>query len=197
MRIVRRETPSRIPALLVLSVVLLGLAGQAAAQSGRLPRVALRIPEPTEEGYWDGTYWYVSRDWHVAMWIRTVEGRPEVQLRLVSAGADEDLTTDWNGEAAYETRKGRGTFALRLTERDANRMKGTWNWNLEVGAQVRKQRGEVTLFRAGFGREVVLLFDPYEFYIGPAGEEKWQPVKQSWTFRKASKRLVLWDELPF
>jgi hypothetical protein len=197
MRIVARwpRAPLCFPILLL---ALLALAvGSTEAQYQRFKTRSVQVPEPTSAGNWDGTYWYVSRDLHLAAWIRTTDGLPEVRLQLRSRVAPEEFITDWNGEATYETRKGRGEFALSLTERNAEIMKGTWTWNLQVGKTVRKQFGEVTLYRAGIGREVVVWFSPYKFYIGEVGAERWQSTEQVWTLRKASKRLVRWEELPF
>ena len=60
-----------------------------------------------------------------------------------------------------------------------------------------RQRGEVTIFRTEAGHHLVVHFDKFEFFIGPLTEDWWQPARQSWTFRKSSKRLVRWEELPF
>jgi hypothetical protein len=196
-----RIGPQRIPtvplAVLLLVAALLGLAGEAAAQYERFKTRSVRIPERTDAGSWDGTYWYVSRDLHVAMWIRTTEGIPEIRLQVLHLVGPEEFITDWNGEATYEARNGQGDFALRLGERDANVIKGSWTWNLRAGDSVRKQLGEVTLYRSGVGREVVMLFDPYKIYLGKIEGGHWRDVEQVWTFRKASTRLVRWEELPF
>lgn len=197
MQIVPARFPNRMPILLALLAALAAPASDVAAQERPFAPGSVRVPEATDAGSWDGTYWYINREMKVAMWVRTADGVPEVRLRVARLRGGEEFTTDWNAEATYETRHGRGDFALRLPERDANRMAGTWEWNLEAGGSVRKQRGRVSLYRAGIGREVVLLFDPFEFYIGPAGEEAWRPLQQVWTFRKASKRLIRWEELPF
>lgn len=193
--------PRRIPtvplAFLLLVAALLGLAGEAGAQYDRFKTRSVRVPERTDAGNWDGTYWYVSRDLHVAMWIRTTDGLPEIRLQMLHLVGPEEFLTDWKGEATYEARNGEGDFAMLLGERDANTIKGSWSWNLRVGDSVRRQLGEVTLFRSGVGREVVVLFDPYKVYLGKIGEENWREVDQVWTFRKASTRLVRWEELPF
>lgn len=197
MRIAPRRIPTVPLACLLLVAALVGLAGEAGAQYERFKARSIQVPERTDAGSWDGTYWYVSRDLHMAMWIRTTEGLPQIRLHVLHLVGPEEFVTDWNGEATYEARNGRGDFALRLGERDADTIKGSWTWNLHVGDSVRSQIGEITLFRSGVGREVVMLFDPYKVYIGKSGEERWRTVEQVWTFRKASTRLVRWEELPF
>jgi hypothetical protein len=53
------------------------------------------------------------------------------------------------------------------------------------------------MYRTGDGRFFVMEFDKLERVINLGEEEKVLSSSPSWTFRKASKRLVLWDELPF
>jgi hypothetical protein len=87
---------------------------------------------------------------------------------------------------------------LQASQRDANSIKGRWEWSLEVGTAARKQRGDVSLYRSGNGRSLVVHFDTCEVYIGPRDQpDSWRPIQESLTFRKASKRLVRWEELPF
>lgn len=197
MRIVPRSRSTAPLTLLLLLAVVLGLSGSVSAQVSRPGRSSVIAPERNDAGSWDGTYWYVNRDYRAAMWMRTTDGLPEIRLKLVAFGSPEEFETGWDCEASYEVPDGHGEFALSINERDANTIKGSWTWNLQVGASVRKQIGEVTIYRAGQGREVVMLFDPFKFHIGPADQERWIDVDQVWTFRKSSKRMIRWEELPF
>jgi hypothetical protein len=202
----RIEVPQRIlsGSLVLVGIVIVAAAALPSAlvlaQSNRrntFGHTDLRVPKPTDAGEWDGTWWYVNRDARMAIWLRTVDGLPELKFQFMSLSAPEGFATDWNAHSEYETRNAAGLFDLQIDERDANTIKGTWNWTLDTDDSARRQRGEVTIFRTGSGRQLVVYFNRFEFSIGRKDQEKWQPARQSWTFRKASKRLVLWDELPF
>jgi hypothetical protein len=110
----------------------------------------------------------------------------------------ENFITDWNGHADYDV-KGRyfGVYDLSITERDVNTIKGTIDWTLKVGGTTRTEKGKFTMYRAGSGRSIVMLFDDYT-RIETTGDKRriWRP-QQSWTLQKASNRLVMWEELPF
>jgi hypothetical protein len=189
-----------IPAILVVaSLVAAGLvAFPVLGQKKDIWGIhGLRVPEPTNDGVWDGTWWYVNRDSKVAMWIRTVDGTPEVKFQYANRMASEMFTTDWNAQADYSTYNGTGSFAMTFTERTADSIKAGWDWVLVVGKTNRKQRGKIRVFRTGTGRQMVMHFTEFEFAIGPIDTAPWQAAEQAWTFRKASKRLVRWEELPF
>jgi hypothetical protein len=158
----------------------------------------IRIPERSDAGVWDGTWFYVSRDQKIALWIRTEKGLPEIKLQFFGYAMAENFETDWKGRAEYVV-KGRhpGRFELSVEERDENTISGSMEWTLEIGESVRTETGDFTIYRAGYGRSIVMRFDDYKRVVTTGKERKiWQP-QQYWTFRKASKRLVLWEELPF
>lgn len=169
----------------------------AQAQYERFARTGVRIPDPTEAGVWDGTWWYLSRDAEIAIWLRTENGKPELKLRYASRFAPEDFTTDWNGSAEYETKDGQGVFALHLDERDENSLKGTWDWKLDLPNSGRIETAKVELYRSGTGRQLVIRFDEMKLVLIRGDRESTIPIKQALTFRKASKRLLRWEELPF
>ena len=66
-----------------------------------------------------------------------------------------------------------------------------------IGGSARIQEGDYTLYRAGDGRAMVLDFSSFEQRIEKPGPDEVATGDPSWTFKKASKRHVLWDELPF
>lgn len=154
-------------------------------------------PERSDAGTWDGTWFYVSRDTRAALWIRTVDGRPEVSLQYLGVSSLEGFKTDWSGHADYFHDDGRGIFDLTVLEADANTMRVHWEWTLERRS-TRRETAEITIYRTGEGRELVLAFDSSERRIvGPAGDEQALPPRWFWAFRKASYGLALWEELPF
>ena len=107
--------------------------------------------------------------------------------REIAAAVSQDVESGYGPSVRW----------IATTEADANTIKADWNWTFVVGRSTRLERGALTMFRTGTGRQLVALFDSYEFYIGPVGETRWQKADLAWTFRKASKRLVEWSELPF
>jgi hypothetical protein len=189
----------KLPIALALVAITAGVALSGPQTNRPELKVTMSVPERTDLGEWDGTWWYKSRDRRMAIWLRTVDGMPEFKIKFVSLRQPEGFETDWNGVSDYITKgDGVGRFELHATQRDANSIKGRWDWALEKGTAARKQRGDVTLYRAGNGRSLVVHFDSCEIYIGPRDQpENWRPIQESLTFRKASKRLVRWEELPF
>jgi hypothetical protein len=187
--------------LIALALVMIAAGGALADPQTNRPdlKVTMVVPEKTELGQWDGTWWYKSRDRRMAIWLRTVDGMPEYKTRFVNLRQPEGFETDWNGVSDYVTKNdGVGHFSLQASQRDADSIKGRWDWSLEVGTVARKQRGDVSLYRSGNGRSLVVHFDTCEVYIGPRDQpDRWRPMQESLTFRKASKRLVRWEELPF
>jgi hypothetical protein len=191
----------RIKRFLVAALAVLLLMPFAAAQEGNMDhfqRSNVVVPERTDEGVWDGTWYYISRDWKIALWIRTTDGSPELQLQFFGFAMAEHFITDWKGHADYDV-KGRhfGRFDLATTERDEDTIKGKLDWELTVGEVTRIEQGDFTMYRAGDGRSIVMKFDDYvRLELQGNQRREWRP-QQSWTFRKASNRLVMWEELPF
>jgi len=159
-------------------------------------RAARSSPEPTDAGVWDGTWYYVNRDIRVAIWLKTEKGKPKIKLRYAGSATLEGFITDWDGTAEYEFREKPGTFSLNIKKRDKDRIVGRWEWKLQLGKNARIEEGDYTLFRTGDGRFMVLEFDEYVRTLRTSKGDRVYRTHPAWTFRKASKRLVLWDELP-
>ena len=184
------------------------LAGVAAAQESPAPpskddrysdwgRESHTVPAATGAGVWDGTWFYVNRDEHVALWIKTEGGAPQVKMRYSSLNSGEGFETDWDGRADYQVRDANATFNLGLKRRDADLIEGHWEWGLKAGSALRLEEGDYRMYRAGDGRFLALVFDSLTKTLRSGGKDETYKIPLSWTFRKASKRLVLWDELPF
>jgi hypothetical protein len=152
-------------------------------------------PPRTDAGVWDGTWVYVSRDSRLALWLRTTAGKPELRLQYQSLAQAEAFETDWNGVATYYLAGQPASFQIEITRRDANTIEGKWNWDLDFEDSGRYEDGAFTLYRAGDGRQLVLRFDKLERRIRRNADVTRYTIKTAWTFTKASKRLVLWDEV--
>jgi hypothetical protein len=160
-------------------------------------RTSRQVIPDTEAGIWDGTWFYVNRDAHMAMWLKTEDGVPQVKFRYRSLASIQGFETDWEGNADYIIRDMPARFSLNISKRDVDRIEGRWVWEVQMSKASRVEQGAYRMYRTGDGRFFVMEFDKLERVINLGEEEKVLSSSPSWTFRKASKRLVLWDELPF
>jgi len=158
---------------------------------------AVEVPPATEAGSFAGTWIYASRDARVAIWITQVDGRWELRYRYFSTAFPEGFETDWHGHAEYFVREFPGVFDLTLNERSDDRLAGTWNWTLDLPGAARGEHASVELFRSGNGLTLILHFENFAYERREATRTRRAEAEQIWSFRKASNRLVLWDELPF
>ncbi|HXV75232.1 MAG TPA: hypothetical protein VD788_02865 [Candidatus Polarisedimenticolaceae bacterium] len=156
------------------------------------------VVPPTEAGVWDGTWYYVSRDALIVLWMRTVEDQPQVKLQYRNQGTGEGFVTDWEGNADYRFREAEARFRLNVDRRDPYVITGRWDWQLDSGKGRRIEEGDYSIYRTGDGRFLVVDFADFSRRLeSSAGPDRVAASTPSWTFTKASKRLVLWDELPF
>lgn len=162
-------------------------------------RSKILLPEPTDAGEWNGTWYYRNRDARFALWFRTAaDGSPEMKLQYLGLMlSPEGFVTDWKTRATYNVKDRVATFALDVRERGANRIEGTWDWKLALFDSGRFETAEITIYRAGDGRQLVMFFHNFNKTIKRGSAISSIDTDQAWTFRKASKRLVLFDELPF
>lgn len=190
------KASSSAAVMLIVAAAILAGAPPSTAQD--VPgQTTLIYPKRTDAGNWHGTWYYISRDAKMAIWIRSDNGAPEIKMRYFGMGTAEKFTTDWKGHAEYIFKnRYPGVFDLKIDERDENTIKGRWEWTLERDT-TRIERGDFTMYRAGYGRSFVMRFDNYErIFIEGDREQVWR-TDQALTFRKISKRLALWEELPF
>jgi len=156
------------------------------------------VPSPSTEGHWDGTWFYISRDQRFALWFKTEDGVPQVKLRYASMNSGEGFETDWTGTSDYQLPSAAGHFSLGITRKGKDEIDGRWEWLLKAGKGIRLEEGDYRMYRTGDGRFLALVFDEMTRTVnGGKGKNKVYKSSTAWTFRKASKRLVLWDELPF
>jgi len=133
----------------------------------------------------------------MAMWIKTEDGVPQLKFQFLSTSSSEGFVTDWTTVAKYEMPSSKGEFSMNVKNRDADLIEGRWDWRLVAEKSSRAEEGDYRMYRTGDGRFFVMDFDDYrKTLIGKRGERVFT-THPSWTFQKVSKRLVLWDELPF
>lgn len=161
-------------------------------------RVEAAVPDPVTDGDWNGTWYYASAECKMALWMRTgPKGKVELKLRYDSLSRPISFETDWTGSADYYISAKRSTFRIALAKTGRDRLEGTWSWSSELPGELRTERGSITLFRAFDGRQLVFRFHDFEAFATTRKGTGVTDVAPVWTFLKGSRRLVLWDELPF
>jgi hypothetical protein len=199
--------PLRLAAPAVLALACAALAAPGPRGDGgatvELPvkdplgRAAVIVPERSDAGDWDGTWVFVTRDARYALWLRTEEGKVRTRLRFQSVSTPEAFETGWDGNATYTLAGYPVTFALGLDAADAKTLAGRWAWDAEFPDSARKETGTFEAFRSGDGRSLVLRFKSFERTVRRRDDVRTYRTLPVWTFRKVSKREVLWDEIPF
>jgi hypothetical protein len=155
------------------------------------------VPPKSENGNFVGTWWYVNRDIRAALWLKSVDGEIAAKLQMLRFGSRESFITDWDGVASYDLRGGAGSFALSIDEGDANELRGSWAWELRFPDSSRSESSPVKLYRTGDGRRLVMHFPTLREVVVRPNKTADSTIEKVWTFRQASRRLLLWDELPF
>ena len=160
-------------------------------------RVLLEKADPTTAGSFDGTWMYVNRDVHFALWARTRNGVPQVKLQYQSLASTEAFETDWDGKAAYYLAGAPVTFELKLGPSTADRIVGSWSWVLKAGVTGRVETADIVMYRTWDGRTLLMDFQNIEKKITRGAQERVFKVPAVWNWIKVSKRELLWDEFPF
>jgi len=160
-------------------------------------RQLIQKDDPTSAGSFDGTWMYVNRDMHFALWIRTKNGVPQVKLQYQSLANPEAFESDWDGKALYYMAGNPVTFELKLDESTADRIVGKWSWVLTVGNSMRRETADIVVYRTVYGRTLLMDFGNYEKTITSGGKNKIMKAPVVWNWVKLSNRELLWDELPF
>ncbi len=162
-----------------------------------LGRMGIGMPELTSKGTWDGTWLYISRDVHLALWISEDQGKPIVKFRYEgSLRGSETFETDWTGKARYFVENHPGTFEFKLKKTGPDLIEADWDWELDMRGSSRTEKADIEMYRAGDGLRLVMYFKDFERIVLSQGQRKVHNFPQAWTFRKMSRRLVLWEELP-
>ncbi|MBD3868277.1 MAG: hypothetical protein IFK94_09140 [Acidobacteria bacterium] len=187
----KSRTLAALFAAAVLAMSLVHGAGQ------RRPGVSdLRLTPQTNAGHWHGTWVYKSRQQRIVLWLREDEsGKPEYRMQYQSTSTPEAFITDWAGRADYAVAGTDAVFHLAATERDADTIQGTLEWDLQFEKGGRKRAGKFLIYRGGAGRHLVIHFHEQSLTVRKGDKEATENSSSAWTFIKYSKRLVLWEEI--
>jgi hypothetical protein len=195
MRPVRSVVASAVVAVLALAALADDIKTDIRGDGN--DRLLIHRDDPTTNGSFEGTWWYVNRDSRFAIWIRMKDGAPQVKVQYQSLSNPEAFESDWDGKALYYLGEHPVTFELKLTERTADRIQGKWSWVLDAGPAHRRESADVVVYRTGYGRELQIDFQNFERVIYTGVKNKIMRTPMVWGFDKVSKRELLWDELPF
>src|SRR5262245_41852039 len=143
--------PRMAIAALMAGVLLATVAASSAQDEppDQAPAASDGLPGLTTEGEWHGTWTYINRNEQVMLWIDGHGERPKVKVQYFSLVTPEAFQTDWDGIATYELAGEPATFHMEVTSGDANRIDGTWLWDVQFSAAGRSERGSFTLYRVG------------------------------------------------
>ncbi len=194
----RRRIHAFVGAGLVATLLVLTAAVPSwAQQDPKAPGISKRrLPPSTTDGSWDGTWFYMNRDMKMALWFRTEADTVKVKFQYLDMADAESFSTSWEGQAEYAHRGSQGTMSIGIQETSPDRMTGTWNWELKNRVSSRAESGKFQMFRSLDGRSMVMAFeDLTRNFQGKRSQEV--QLDAIWTFRKASRRHVVWGELPF
>ena len=192
--------------LLVIGLVATGLVAPlgaswlaaAADAPSAFGRSTVPIAERSDEGDWTGTWFYVSRSRKMALWIREEDGEIQLRLRVQGQkGNPDSFTTDWDGQAEYDVAGRHGRFSMSCDHKDGNTISGSWSWETRVRGSGRTETAQFTMFRTGLGRQLVWHVTNLGYEYSGDADEVPAATEFVWLFRKASRRQVLWNELPF
>jgi len=186
----------------IAAVAGLALATPTGEEKTNLPgigteRQAVKKPEPTSAGAFDGTWMYVNRDMRFVMWARTKNGVPQLKLQFQSLANPEAFETDWDGKAVYYLAGTPVNFELKLGSANADQILGAWSWTLRLEGTGRVETADVVVYRTENGRTLLMDFQNYKKVITKNGKDHVVQMPIVWTWVKISKRELLWDELPF
>lgn len=175
------------------------LAAPSRADLGYYGRSDVLRGDPTTAGDWTGSWVYVSRDQHWALWLREGDGgKVEAKLQYQGQASFENFETDWSGTAEYYLAGTPVKFELKLTKSSADRIEGSWRWTASFPDSERIETAKVALYRVAYGRALTLDFgDNYVRIVRRGGKESKVTVPTAWGFTKVSRRHVLWDEMPW
>jgi len=188
---------------LLIAVVVSGTVGFPASEvKTNLPgagtdAVAIMKSDATNAGSFDGTWMYVNRDSHFAMWIRTKNGKRQVRVQYQSLASPEAFETDWDGKSVYYMAGKAITFDLTLLKTDAAQMTGTWSWIAQLDNAARKESADLVIYRTGYGHTLNMDFENYTMTLMRGGTERKVTTPTTWSWTQISKRELLWQELPF
>ncbi len=182
----------------LLVLVLAAGAGSISAGEQLPGRKSMQISERTDAGDWYGTWFYKSRDQRIVLWFRRGEHNlPEYRLHYQSLGSPEAFVTDWSGVAEYSVRGHEAVFRLESKSRGENLIQGTLFWDLQFTRSGRTREADVEIYRGRDGRALVMHFLKQKLTIKRKGKTAVDETSGAWTFLKASRRIVRWEEIPF
>ncbi|MEW5805881.1 MAG: hypothetical protein AB1756_00755 [Acidobacteriota bacterium] len=156
-----------------------------------------RVPPPTEKGSFVGTWYYVDRDQQFAIFLMKEGRKVKAKLRW-EMKTGESFETDWDGECRYMYRGNEGIVHFDIANPgNKKRLDGKWLWQYKYGANERKEMATFNIYRAEEGLKLVWLMPDWQKVFREGDKEKKMKFQQMHILRKASERIINWEEIPF
>lgn len=192
-----RSSPALASLALAAAATVLPAGAQPRETLTPWGRAAVAVPESTSRGSWDGSWIHKSRDHQMAFFARTVDGKTQIKVHFQSLSNAEAFESDWTGKATYYLSGFPATFEMKILEAGSDEIRGTWERSVDFSDSGKSETGRFRIYRSGAGRNLVVLFETWEKITRRFGDVSRWDNPPLWTFMKVSRRVVLWDELPF
>jgi hypothetical protein len=185
--------------LVIVAALLLPSALLAQRHQSERAKSSVSSPDRTDAGEWYGTWYYKTHKEKWALWMRMEDSVAQLKIQFQNYDTGENFISNWVALSHYASSEKKGFFKLNFAQRDVDLIKGDWFWQLgtpEVDRSVRTETAKFQMYRVASGRQLVLRLDDFE-RVYEGRNVYTLAAAQAWTFHKASRRLVRWQELPF
>ncbi len=180
--------------LIILFIVSIMIALPLCAQAFDGKR---RTPDPTTEGTFVGTWFYIDRDMRFAFYFKEEEGKIQAKLRW-EIHHGEMFETDWDGKCTYMYGGNEGVVHLDIANpENKNQLEGKWSWRFGSGSGERLEEGTFTIYRSEKGLKLAWIMPDWFKSFKSGDKQKKYQYEQMHILRKASNRLIQWEEIPF
>jgi len=158
---------------------------------------ARHIPAQSNDGKFSGTWFYVDRDQRFALFFKEEEGTIKIKLRW-QMNVGESFETDWDGKCKYMFRGNEGNVNLALSNpENKNILEGTWLWQYGLDSGGRTEKATFKIYRSEKGFKLAWIMPDWERVVKQGEKTRKMKIEQMHILRKASDRIILWEEIPF
>ena len=181
--------------LLAAGFFALFVGGAVRAQSG-----AVENPEPTGEGRFDGTWYYVDPSFKIALFFEHDKHGLLTMRYQVRPRNGAEFQTNAKGVAEYleQGLPVRVRFTGKPNQRE-DLITGHYERTVDMPKGRLIEGGDYKMFRSAKGKNLVLQYPVYTFETKPTGGRATSKTQKSLMriYRKASEIVLDFDEIPF
>jgi len=158
---------------------------------------ARHTPEQTGEGTFLGTWFYVDRDQRFALFFKEEAGKIKAKI-MWYVNSEESFETDWDGKCAYMFRGYEGNVSLQISNPgNKELLEGKWLWQYRFVSSERIESGTFKMYRFEKGFKLAWIMPDWARVVKAGDKEKGLKLDQMHILRKASNRIISWEEIPF